>query len=174
DAAGLAEHLEADLVELEPDLLGDDLAAGQDGEVLQDRLAAVAEAGRLDRDRGEGAADLVDDQCGQRLALDVLGHDEQWLAGLDDLLQQREQVGHGRDLALVDEDVGILEDRFLTVGVSDEVRAQVALVELHTFGELELGPEGLRLVDGDDAVLADLVERLGDDLTDRAVLRTDG
>ena len=49
DAAGGAEHLEADLVELEADLGGDDLRAGEDREVLEHRLAAVAEAGRLDR-----------------------------------------------------------------------------------------------------------------------------
>ena len=46
-----AEHLEADLVELEPDLGGDDLAAGEHGEVLEHRLATVTEAGRLDGDR---------------------------------------------------------------------------------------------------------------------------
>ena len=51
DPAGGAEHLEADLVELEPDLGGDDLAAGEDGEVLEHGLAAVTEAGRLDGDR---------------------------------------------------------------------------------------------------------------------------
>ena len=82
DAAGLAEHVEVDLVELEADLLGDDLAAGEDGDVLQHRLAAVAEAGRLDRDGVERAADLVDDQGRQRLAVDVLGDDQQRLAGL--------------------------------------------------------------------------------------------
>ena len=43
DATRGAEDLEADLVELEPDLGGDDLGAGEDREVLQDRLAAVAE-----------------------------------------------------------------------------------------------------------------------------------
>ena len=48
----------------------------------QHRLAAVAEAGRLDRDGVERAADLVDDQGGQGLALDVLGDDQQRLARL--------------------------------------------------------------------------------------------
>jgi hypothetical protein len=40
----------------------------------------------------EGAADLVDDEGGERLALQVLGHDEQRLAGLQNLLQQRQDV----------------------------------------------------------------------------------
>ena len=51
DAAGRAEHLEADLVELVAQLGGDQLGAGEDRDVLQHRLAPVAEAGRLDRDR---------------------------------------------------------------------------------------------------------------------------
>src|SRR5690606_40058765 len=69
DPAGGTEHLEADVLELEADLLAHHLAAGEDGHVLEHGLAAVAEARRLDRDRGEGAADLVGDQDGERLAL---------------------------------------------------------------------------------------------------------
>src|SRR6476469_8570770 len=48
------------------------------------------------------------------------------------------------------------------LGVGDEVRRDVALVEAHTLDEVELHPEGLALLDGDHAVLADLLERLGD------------
>ena len=44
DPPGPAEQVERRALELEADLLGDDLAAGQDGHVLQHRLAAVAEA----------------------------------------------------------------------------------------------------------------------------------
>ena len=51
DAAGAAEVLDLRAVELAADLLGDDRAAGQDGDVLEHRLAAVAEAGRLDGER---------------------------------------------------------------------------------------------------------------------------
>ena len=163
--------VETDLVELEADLLGDDLAAGEGGDVLEHGLAAVAEAGRLDRDDVERAAHLVDDQRREGLAVDVLGDDEQRLAGLDDLLQDRQDVGDGRDLALVDEHVGVLDDGLHALGVGDEVRRDVALVELHALGELELGRRGRGLLDGDDAVLADLVERVGDGRADRLVLR---
>ena len=44
---GGAEQVEGGVLELEADLLGDDLAAGEDGHVLQHRLAALAEAGGL-------------------------------------------------------------------------------------------------------------------------------
>ena len=157
-------------VELEADLLGDDLAAGEDGHVGQHRLAALAEAGGLDGDRVERAADLVDDEGGQGLALDVLGDDQQRLAGLHDLLEHREQVLDRADLAVDEQDVRVVEDRLLALGVGDEVRRQVALVELHALGELELHAEGVRLLDGDDAVLADLVDGVGEDLADGAVV----
>ena len=82
DAAGAAEVVQRGAVELAADLLGDDLAAGQDGDVAQHLLAAVAEARRLDREHVDRAAQLVDDQRRQRLAIDVLGDDHQRLAVL--------------------------------------------------------------------------------------------
>src|SRR3954462_6132601 len=82
DLAGAAQQRDVGGVELEADVLGDDLATGEGGDVLEDRLAAVTEAGRLDGDGLEGAADLVDDQGRQRLALDVLRDDEERLAAL--------------------------------------------------------------------------------------------
>ena len=62
---------------------------------------------------------------------------------------------------------GVVQDGLAGLGVGDEVRRDVALVELHALGELEFGGEGLGLLDGDDAVLADLGERLADELADR-------
>jgi hypothetical protein len=120
------------------------------------------------------ATELVHDERGEGLALDVLGDDRERLAGLDDLLQQRQQVLDRRDLAVDDEDVRVLELRLLTLQVGDEVGRDVALVEPHTLGELELQPEGVGLVDGDDAFLADLVHRLGDHLADLRVGGRDG
>jgi hypothetical protein len=76
DVLGAAEILERDVLELEAEILGDGLAAGEGGEILEHLLAAIAEAGRLDRAHLQGAAQLVHDQRGQRLALDVLGHDQ--------------------------------------------------------------------------------------------------
>ena len=174
DPAGGPEDLETDLLEVEPDVGGDDLRTGQHGHVLQHRLAAVAEARGLDRDGGEGAADLVHDERGQRLALDVVGDDEEGLGGLQDLLHQRQQLLDGGDLAPDEQHVGVGEDGLHALGVGDHVRAQVALVELHALGELQADPGGGALLDGDDAVAADLVERLGQGLTDGGVLRGDG
>src|SRR5579872_1080211 len=173
DPAGAAQGLQADRLQLDADLLADHGAAGQDGHVGQHGLAAVAEAGRLHRDHVEQAADLVDHQGREGLALDVLGHDQQRPLDLRDLLEQGQEVGHRGDLGLVDQDVGVLEDGLEAVLIGDEVRRDVALVELETFGELQLKAHRGRLLDGDDPVLAYLGERLGDQLADLGVLRRD-
>src|SRR5690606_33787452 len=173
DLAGLAEQGEVGVLQLEADVLGDDLAAREDGHVLQHRLTTVTEARSLDGDGLEGAADLVDDQGSQGLALDVLGDDQQRLVGLHDLLEDGQQVLDVGDLGAVQQDVRVLQNGFLPLGVGGEVAGDVALVEAHTLGELELQPEGVGLLDGDDAFLADLVEGLGDQLTDGLVGRGD-
>src|SRR5438067_1155062 len=174
DAAGPAELRDLRVLELEAHLLGDHLGAGEDRDVLEHPLAAVAEARRLDGDGGEGATELVDHDRRERLALDVLGHDQQRLAGLDHLLEDREQILDGPDLLVGDQDVGVLEDGLHALGVGDHVRRQVALVELHALRELELEAEGLALLDVDDAVLADLLDRVGDHVADLAFTRRDG
>src|SRR4249920_3675454 len=173
DLPRAAEQVEPDVLELQPDLLADDLGTGQGRDVLQHRLAAIAEPGRLDRDDVEGSADLVDDEGGQRLPLDVLGDQEERLAGLEHLLQEREQLLDAGDLLVHDRDVRLVEDRLHAFLVGDEVRRDVALVELHALDELELHAEGVRLLYRDDAVLADLVERLGQHGADRGVRRRD-
>src|SRR4029450_9215365 len=171
DAAGLAELRELRVLELEAHLLGDHLGAGQDRDVLEHPLAAVTEAGSLDSDRGERAAELVDDDRGDRPAPDALRDDQQRLAGLDHLFQDGKQVLDGPDLLVCDQDVRVLEDGLHALCVGDHVRREVALVELHALGELELEPEGLALLDVDDAVLADLLDRIGDDVADLALAR---
>jgi hypothetical protein len=55
DAAGFAELGELGVLQLEAHLLGDHLTAGEDRDVLEHPLAAIAEARRLDSNAGEGA-----------------------------------------------------------------------------------------------------------------------
>ena len=69
---------------------------------------------------------------------------------------------------------GVLEHRLHRLGVRDEVRRQVALVELQALGDLQLGGERGALLDGDHAVLADGVERLADQVADLRLARGDG
>src|SRR5262249_40259154 len=71
DALGLAEIVDHGVLELEADFLGDHLAAGEDRDVLEHRLTAIAEAWRLHGADAERATELVDDERSERLALDV-------------------------------------------------------------------------------------------------------
>ena len=173
DAPGGAEAVEADRLQLDAEVFGHERRAGEGRNVGEHGLAAVAEARRLHRGDVQQAADLVDDDGGQGLAFDVLSDDEQRLLGLRDLLEQRQEVRHRGDLGLVHEDVSVLEHGLEPLLVGDEVLRDVALVELETLSELQLEAHRRRLLDGDHTVLADLVERLGDQLADLGVLRGD-
>jgi hypothetical protein len=142
--AGTAEQVEGDVLELEADLLGDDLTTGEDGHVLQHRLAAIAEAGGLDGCRVERATDLVDHQGGQASPSMSSAMMSSGLPDFIDLLEHRAAWSWTElILPLVEQDVGVFEDGLLALRVGDEVRREVALVELHALGELELGAEGV-------------------------------
>ena len=67
-ALGLTEIGQGDAVQLDAQLLGDHVAAGQGREVAQHGLAAVTEARRLDRSHLQGVAQAVHDERGQGLA----------------------------------------------------------------------------------------------------------
>ena len=69
---------------------------------------------------------------------------------------------------------GSSSDGFHPLGVGREVRGDVALVEAHSLDQLEVHPEGLGLLDGDDPVLTHLVDGLGDQVADLGVGRRDG
>ena len=166
NALGGAEVFDLDSLELDAEILGDGLAAGENRDVLEHCLAAIAEARRLDGSDIQRATQLVDHQGCERLTVHVLGDDEQGLGGAGDLLQQGEQVLHRGDLLLIDENVGVLERNFHALGVGDEVRREVTAIELHALDDVELRFHRARLFDGDDAVLADLLHRRSDDGAD--------
>ena len=131
--------------------------------------------GALTATHAQRAANLVDHQRRQRLALDVLGDEQERLAGLGDRLENRQQVLHRRDLLLVDQDVGVLELRFHPLRIGHEVGREIAAVELHPLDHFERGLQALGLLDRDHAFLADLLHRLGDDVADgRVVVGRDG
>ena len=174
DTAGVPELGDLRVLELEAQLLGDHLGTREDRNVLEHPLAAVPEARRLDGDGLEGAAQPVDHDRRERLALDVLGHDQQRLAGLDHLFEHGQKVLDGADLLVRDQDGWILEDCLHLFGVGHHVRRQIALVELHAFRELELEAERLPFLDVHDAVLADPLDRVGDHVADLTLTRRDG
>ena len=70
----------------------------------------------------------------------------------------------------MDQDERVFERAFHRRRLVDEVRREVALVELHAFDELERGLGRLAFFDRDHAVLADLFHRVGQEVADHAVV----
>ena len=173
-APGRTQDVEADLAQQQADIGVDHLRTGHDCQVLQERLATVAEERRLDCNGLQRLADGVDDQGGQHLPFDVLGHDQQRFAGLGDLLQQWQQVGQRADLVAVQQHQCVLEDGFLRVEVGHEVGGDEALVEADALGDLQLGADRRGLLHADHAVGSDGGHGLADHLTDFLVARGHG
>src|SRR5215208_752450 len=166
--------VELGILQLEAQLLGDDFSAGEDGDVLQHPLAPVAEERGPYRRHIQRAARLVDYQGRQRLAFQVIRDDQERTVGLHHLVEDGQEVMDVADLLAGDQDVGIVEDGFHPLLVRHEVWGDVSFVELHTLGELEFHREGLALLDVHHAVLADLLQRVGDDAPDLLGARADG
>ena len=94
--------------------------------------------GSLDGDAVERAAQLVHHERGQSLALDVLGHYDYVLANLEDLLKGGKHVRDSGDFLVCDQNVRVVDGRFHPVLVGDEVRGDIAAVDLHPLYELLL------------------------------------
>src|SRR6266487_511068 len=169
DGLGAAEVGDVDVLQLDAEVFRDALAAREDGDVFKHGLATVAEARGLHRAHVQRATQFVDHEGGQRFAFDFFRDDEQRLAGARRFLQEREQVFEAADFLFVDEDVGVLHLGSHPPGVGHDVRREITLVELHALNDFERGLDGLGFLDGDRAVLADLVHGLGDDLADGVV-----
>src|SRR5208282_6323457 len=105
DALGAAQILKLHAFELDAEILGDGLAAGEDRDIAQDRLATVAEAGSLHGSHIQRAAQLVHHESGECFAFYILSNNQEGLAATSNLLEQRKQILHRADLLLVDQNV---------------------------------------------------------------------
>src|SRR3989449_1519920 len=166
---GAAEHLQGDVLELDAEIFRDRLTAGQNRDVLQHGLAAIAEARSLDGGDLEATTQTVDDEGGESFAFDVFRDDDQRLAGLHHGFEQRQQLVQRGELLLVDQDVGIVHFNAHLVGVGDEVGRDVAAVELHALDDIEFGLERLGFLNRDDALIADLLHGVSQELADFGV-----
>ena len=146
------------------------LAVGQDGDIFQHRLPAIAES-RSFHGRGlQRAAQLVHNERRQRFAFDVFGNDQQRAAHLGDLFQDGKQILHRADLLFVNQDEAVFQHALHAVRIRHEIRRQVAAIELHPFDDVQRGLDGLGFFNRDDAVLADFLHGFGNDVADRGII----
>src|SRR4029079_9275494 len=115
------------------------------------------------------ATQTVDDEGSESFAFDVFRDDDQRLAGLHHRFEQREQFVQRGEALLVYQDVGVVHFNAHLVCVGDEVGRDVATVELHAFDDVEFGLERLGFFNRDDALVADLLHRIGEELADFGV-----
>src|SRR5690606_13534820 len=174
DLAGATQSVDADGLEVQTQLLGDHLTAGEDGDILQHRFAAIAEARSLHGDGGEGALQFVHHQRGQGFPFHVFGDDQERFALLHHFFEDRQDFLNVAELFIGDQDVGLFQHRFHFLGIGDHVGGDVAAVELHPFDHFQLGGEPFGFLDGDDAVIAHLFHRFGDQLADFLIVRGNG
>src|SRR5258706_11265455 len=165
-ALGRAHHVQLHVLELDPEIFADHLAAGHGGDVFQHRLAPVAEARRFDHRDFKAAAQLVAYERGQGFAFDFFGNDEEGTSRLHHRFQNRKHGLQRGDLLLLDEDVRLVQLADHLVGIGDEIGRDVAAVELHAFDDFQLGLEALGLFHRDDAFIADFRHGFGDHLAD--------
>src|SRR5690606_19914963 len=163
-ARGTAQVLQRGLVQLLAGFLGDDRRARQDGDVLQHGLAPIAKPRRLDREQLEHPAHGVNHQRRQGFALDVLSNDEQRLARLGGGFQHGQQVAYVGDLLVVQEHQRIIQRSDLFFRIIDEIRTEIAAVELHALDHVQFVVQRLAVLDRDHALLANLFHRVGNDL----------
>ena len=101
DLLGAAKHGRGHVLELDAEIFGNQLAAGEDRDVLEHGLAAIAEAGSLHRGNLQAAAQLVDYQRGNRFALDIFGDDDERFARLHDCFENRKHRLQAGEFLLV-------------------------------------------------------------------------
>src|SRR5216684_2226057 len=170
DLLGAAEVLKLHVLELDAEVFGDGLAAGEGGDVFEHSLAAVAKARGLDGGALQRAAELVHHEGREGFAFDVFRDDQEGLAHLGGLLEQGEKILHRADFLFVDEDANVFQHAFHAVRVGDEVGREVAAVELHAFDDFEGRLHRLGFLDGDDAIFAYLLHGFGDNAADLFVV----
>ena len=161
------------VLEFKTKFVGDNLATGKNGDIAEHLLAAVAKAGGLNSNAGKGAAELVEDKCGKRLSLNVLGYDKELFTRLNNLFKQGKQILNIRNFLVSDKNERVVKYGFHLIGIGCHVWCDVTAVKLHTLNNVGICVGGFGLLNGYNAVGRDLIHRLGNKLADIFVARRD-
>src|SRR5258705_4869446 len=116
-----AEVFKLDVLEFDPKVFANDCATGKDRNIFKYRLTPITKAWRLDRCDVERATQFVDHESCKGFAIHILRDNQNWLTQLSDPLKNEQDVSHGRNLLLAEENDRILELRFHGFGIGDEV-----------------------------------------------------
>ncbi|MNI34806.1 hypothetical protein D3C73_888060 [compost metagenome] len=168
-ALGAAQVFQGSGFQAQADLFGDNGTAGQNGDVLQHGLATVAEAWSLDGRDFNDATHVVHDQSRQGFAFNVFGNDQQWTAGFGNGFQHWQHFADVRDLLVDQQDQRAVQLSDHGLWLVDEVRGQVATVELHAFNNRQFVFQASAFFNGDHAFFTDFFHGFGNDVADGVV-----
>ena len=166
DAFGLTQVVQSRFFQRQADFFGNHGTAGQDGDILQHGFAAVAEARSFNGNGFQDAADVVHHQSRQGFAFYVFSDNQERTAGFCHLFQNRQQVADVADFFVEQQYKRIVQRGDLFFRVVDEVRRQVAAVELHTFNHVQLVFQRFAVFNGNHAFFTDFFHRFGDNCAD--------
>jgi hypothetical protein len=166
---GRAEHAQVSAVKGLANILGEESGTSGHGDVLHGVASVVTESWGLDSSDLEASTELVHDEGGEGLALNVLSNDEEWLLLLHAALKEWEDLLDRADLLVNQEDATVGELNLLAFGLSHEVWRHVSTVPSESFNVLNLSLETLALSDSDSSVGTELLEDTGDQATDVSI-----
>ena len=148
----MTELIDGSIFQFQTQFGGDNFCTGQGCDITQHFFSSVAKTRSFYCNAGEGTTQFVQQQGGESFAFDVLSDDEQFLAGLNDLFEQRQDFLNVGDLLVGDEQQSIIQNSFHLVGIGYHVWGDVAAVKLHTFYYFGVGFSGLGFFQSDNAV----------------------
>ena len=170
DATGCAQHLQLGVLELETSVFGNQLTIRQHSHVFEHGLTTVTKTRCLHSSHVQHTAQTVHHKGGKGFFLNVLSNDQKRFSGASDLLEHRNEVLDQTNFLIGEQNVGLVQDGFHPLGVGGEIRGDIALIEPHTFGDLELSLHGLAFFERDHTLLADFVHSVGNHFADFFVI----
>lgn len=166
DLIGSAKNIEIRLVKNETNILADELGTSGNSNILHGVLSVVTEAGGLDGANLETTSELVENEGGKGLTVEVLSNDNKLTLVLGSVLEELQNGLHAGDLLVAKEDEGVLELSLRGLGVGGEIRRNVTAVPLDTFNVFDLSLESLTILSGNRGRMAKLLENSGQNTTD--------
>ena len=162
----LAQVFQSRFFQLHTDLFRDNGTASQSSDVLQHSFTTVAEARCFHRSHFNDAAHGVNHQGRQRFAFNVFSDDDQRFASFRYGFQNRQHFADVGDFFVSQQDERAFQLNGTGVRLVDEVRRQVAAVELHTFNYVQFVFQTGTVFNGDHAFFTNFIHRFRDQFTD--------
>ena len=165
NAFRLAQIFQSCFFQLHTDLFRDNGTPGQGSDILQHCFTTIAEARCFNRSDFHDTAHGVNNQSCQRFAFNIFSDDQQRFACFRYSFQNRQHFADVGDFLVSQQDERAFQFYCASFRLVDEVRRQIATVELHTFNHVQFVLQTGTVFNGDHAFFTDFVHRFSDQFT---------